>query len=67
MLRYGRNFKIHDELMQNIATYMDDDIRERLHVEICGCTNEEFLKQYLKLDPDFEKLLYGEFGIEMEE
>ena len=67
MLRYERNFKIHDELMQNIATYMDDDIRERLHAEICGCTNEEFLKQYLELDPDFEELLYGEFGIEMEE
>ena len=67
MLRYGRNFTITDELMNTISTYMNDEIREKVHFELAPCTHEEFLKRYLELDPNFEKVLYKEFGIEMEE
>lgn len=67
MLRYGRNFTITDELMNKISTYMNDEIREKVHFELAPCTHEEFLKRYLELDPNFEKVLYKEFGIEMEE
>lgn len=67
MLRYGRNFEMSNELMNTIATYMLDDEREQVHSELAPCTPEKFLKRYIKLDPDFEQLLYKEFGIEMEE
>lgn len=67
MLRYGRNNVITDELMNSIASYMDYDIRESLHFKLAPCNNEIFLQKYVKLDPDFEKLLYDEFGIEFEE
>lgn len=67
MLRYGRNFTITDELMNTISTYMNDEIREKVHFELAPCTNERFLKRYIELDPYFEKVLYKEFGIEMEE
>ena len=66
-LSYVRNFEISDELMNIIATYMLDDEREQVHSELAPCTHEEFLKRYIELDPDFEELLYKEFGIEMEE
>lgn len=36
---------------------MDGDIREELHVELCPCSNEEFLARYLERDPDFKKIL----------
>ena len=37
---------ISEELLSNIATYMDDDIREWCHDEYMGKTPEEFLKGY---------------------
>ena len=67
MLRYGRNFEISNELMNTIATYMLDDTREQVHSELAPCTPEKFLKRYIELDPNFEELIYKEFGIEMEE
>ena len=67
MLRYGRNFEMSNELMNTIATYMLDKEREQIHSELAPCTHEEFLKRYIELDPDFEELLYKEFGIEMED
>lgn len=63
MLRYGKEFTLTQELLGGIATYMDDDIRERLHCEIAPCEPEFFLKEYLKRDPRFEELLHDEFGI----
>ena len=51
--------------MDNIATYMRDDIRERVHFELAPCTNEEFLVRYLQYDPSFESLLRSEFHIEL--
>lgn len=65
MKRYGKNFELTQELMNVIATYMDDDKRETVHAELAPCEPEEFLTRYLELDPDFEELLNSEFGIEV--
>ena len=56
-----------NELMNTTATQMLDEEREQVHSELAPCTHEEFLKRYMELDPDFEELLYKEFGIELEE
>ena len=53
--------KITQDDMDNIATYMDDEIRERLHSELAPCEPEEFLAAYLEKDPEFEELLVREF------
>ena len=53
------------KIMNAIACYMDDDKREQVHAELAPCTNEEFLKRYFELDPEFESVLKNEFGIEM--
>lgn len=50
-------------LGETIATYMDPDIREDLHADLCGCTPVKFLKAYLERDPEFEELLNQEFDI----
>lgn len=44
-----------------IASLMDDDIRERVAFELAPCTEEEFLKRYLELDPGFQNVLDTEF------
>jgi len=49
--------------MDAIATYMDDETREQVHLELAPCSPKEFLKRYLELDADFAELLYNEFGI----
>lgn len=51
--------------LDTIATYMDDEIRERFHCKMAPCSAESFLKRYLELDEDFEVLLRVEFGIEV--
>lgn len=53
--------------METISTYMDDDIRESLHFDLAPCSNEKFLVEYCKSDPDFSSLLWSEFRIDMEE
>lgn len=65
MTRYGEEFELTQELMDTIATYMDDDKREKVHFELAPCHPEEFLKRYLELDPDFGELLESEFSIEL--
>ena len=65
MKRYGENFELTQELMDTIASYMDDDKREQVHFELAPCKPEKFLKRYLELDTDFEELLCNEFGIEL--
>lgn len=49
------------EMMNNITTYMDDGIREKLHNELVPCEPDEFLKEYIKLDPEMSDLLVSEF------
>ena len=55
--------KISNELMENISTYMNDDIREELHFKLAPCSNRTFLKAYCKRDPEFTELLKNEFDI----
>lgn len=55
--------KISNELMENICTYMNDDIREELHFKLAPCSHRTFLKAYCKRDSEFEELLKNEFNI----
>ena len=66
MKRYGKNYILTQDLLNEIATYMNDEVRENLHLEIASCTPELFLKEYIKRDAGFKNLLVSEFGIEME-
>ena len=54
-----------DDALDLLATYMDDDIRERVHSELAPCQPEEFLARYLELDPGFADLLYSEFRVDV--
>ena len=65
MKRYGEDYKLDQEQMDVIASYMDDEIREDLHLEMAPCEPEEFLKAYVERDPDFEELLKTEFYIKL--
>lgn len=64
MTRYGEEYELEQDLMDVIATYMDDQIREQVHGELAPCKPEEFLKRYCELDTEFEHLLKTEFSIE---
>lgn len=44
-----------------IVNLMNDEIRERVAFELAPCTEEEFLKRYLEIDPDFQNVLDTEF------
>lgn len=66
MKRYGESFILKQDLMDTIASYMDDDIREDLHFRIAPCSPDLFLREYTKRDPGFVDLLKSEFSIEME-
>lgn len=44
-----------------IVNLMNDDIRERVAFELAPCTEVEFLKRYLEIDLDFQKVLDSEF------
>lgn len=65
MKRHGEEFTLDQGLEEVIVTYMDDEIREKVHFEMAPCTPEEFLRRYIELDPDFEQFLWEEFTIEM--
>lgn len=57
MMKYNTMMKY----WEAIVNMMDDDIRERVADELAPCTNEEFLKRYLELDPEFQNVLDSEF------
>lgn len=61
-------FHLSQDEMDNIATYMDDEIREKVHIEMAPCKPVDFLKRYLELDkdPDFWEILENEFNIDPE-
>lgn len=63
--RNNEDYKITDMMMDTIASYMDDDIREELHSLYAPCSHEEFLKEYIKRDESFEDLLKNEFDIKL--
>lgn len=51
------------DLLDIIATYMDDEKREQVHYELAPCSPDEFLDRYLELDPGFAEILESEFSI----
>lgn len=63
MTKYGEEYILTQEDLDEIASYMNDEIRESL----AGDTNDptEFLQWYVKKDPDFVDLLRSEFHIEL--
>lgn len=61
-----KNYVTKKEL-DTIATYMDDDKREEVHLELAPCSPYDFLKRYLELDPGFETILKEEFSIDFDE
>ena len=41
-----------NKVWDGVVDLMDDEIREKVHSELAPCTNIEFLRRYLELDPD---------------
>lgn len=62
---YHEDFELTQDLMDAIVVFMDDEIREKIHWALAPCTPEDFLKAYVKENPDFEDFLYSEFSIEL--
>lgn len=65
MKMYHEDFELTQDLMDAIVVFMDDEIREKIHCALAPCTPADFLKAYVKVDPDFEDFLYSEFSIEL--
>lgn len=65
MKKYNEEFELTQEELDNIATYMNDEIREDVAFDLVPCTSEEFLKEYVNRDEQFEDLLKSEFSITM--
>lgn len=59
MTIYGR--AITNDDMCNISDYMIDEIREELHGKLAPCSNEKFLQEYIKRDPEILEILRNEF------
>lgn len=38
-------YRLTDEKMEILVTYMDNEVREEVHFRFASCTNEEFLSQ----------------------
>lgn len=56
---------ISDEVMEMLEIYMDDELREKAHYNVAPCTNDEFLKEYCKLDVTFTEFVQKEFGLDL--
>lgn len=52
--------------LDEIAGYMNDEIREQVHAELAPCTPDEFLTRYLQLDCELINSLLSEFNIEID-
>lgn len=65
MKKYNEEFELTQEELDNIATYMNDETREEIAFDLEPCTPEEFLKEYVNRDEQFEDLLKSEFSITM--
>lgn len=55
-----------EQVLNDIAIYMNDNIREELHFRLAPCEPDLFLREYVKRNPAFAELLKTEFGIEVE-
>lgn len=63
---------ISNELMENISSYMDDDLREQTHFAVAPCSNEVFITEYYntasaELKRALEDILSEEFGLYIED
>ena len=61
---------ISNELMNNIASYMDDDLREDTHFAVAPCSNEVFITEYYntasaELKRVLEGILSDEFNLDI--
>lgn len=65
MKKYGENYTLRQDDMDVIAIYMNDEIRESVHNDMNYNSPEDFLREYVKRDPDFEEFLNTEFSIEL--
>lgn len=65
MKRYGETYTLTQDVMDEIATYMDDQIRESLVDEMID-DPEAFLLAYIDQDEEILDILENEFGIEVE-
>lgn len=55
---------ITNNIMEAIASYMNEEIRERVHAELAPCSNESFIRRYCEYDTEFEdNVLKREFGL----
>lgn len=50
-----------------ICSYMNDEIREELHTEMAPCSDEKFLAEYVKRDPEIIEILENEFDIDIDD
>ena len=57
--------EVTNEEMNDIALYMNDELRETIHCELAPCTNEEFIIAYCNENPAFEICLNDLFNIEL--
>lgn len=63
---------ISNELMNAIAYYMEDDLREDTHLAVAPCSNEVFITEYYntasaELKRDLEDTLSDEFGLDIDD
>ena len=63
---------ISNELMENIASNMDDDLREQIHFAVAPCSNEVFIAEYYntasaELKRALEDILFDEFNLDIDE
>lgn len=58
------SMNITNNIMEAIASYMNEEIRERVHTELAPCSNEAFIRRYCEYDTEFEdNVLKREFGL----
>lgn len=63
---------ISNELMKNIATYMDDELKEQTHFAVAPCSNEVFITEYYntasaELKRVLEDILSHEFNLDIDD
>lgn len=63
---------ISKELMNNIVSYMDDDLREQTHFAVAPCSNEVFITEYYntasaELKRALEDILSDEFNLDIDD
>lgn len=68
-MRYGEEFDVNNDhdMWDVIVSYMDDEIREKVHMENAPCSNEHFLNAYIEEDRAFMDFLWTEFRIERDD